>query len=525
MKKVVFVFCSFLWLFAGASVQDSIGVETKDNVNYVRYLVSPGETIYYLSTTHSVSITQLMTDNPGLENGLKVGQIVLLRNYKRILPVQKASVFETKEQTHIVQKGETFYGLSKKYDIPIEQLLKWNGVELKEGQVLQIKTPNVSLPIQDKHVAVVEKPKVQIENKPVVAVKTETSTTEKMEKKPTLMQPETKEATVATVSKESVSKPLDQKPLEKVVTEKLPEPKEEVVATKKEIPVVKTETPANKPVTSTSVSKPVVPKTEELLNENDIYEYNPNKQQVLIIPFDPHLYWSDADDEIMKGSNLKSKLEVRSTIRRRLNALLDPMGYENIQLLGGQFKDTLTDLNKIYTSVSYDYQQVILSEAYKKTLVEQEAANQKKGEIVPQKSVKEKFASIKNKAVEVVAPQPQTTESNQKLDKNADKYFGVLIKDAKFFEYFDRKYSVDYYIFINQFEVITDYEHCLDRSTQNYVRTFVVHFSIFDRTGRQIAGNKYVQNYDSNANNIDKITGDNLQKMADRILMELPLPR
>ena len=110
------------------------------------------------------------------------------------------------------------------------------------------------------------------------------------------------------------------------------------------------------------------------------------------------------------------------------------------------------------------------------------------------------------------------------LNKNADKYFGVVLKDPKFFEYFNHKYSVDYYIFVNQFEVITDYDHCLDRTTENYVRYFVVHFSIFDKNGTQIAGNKYKQLYNSNSNNIDRITGDNLQKMADRILLELPVP-
>lgn len=467
-----------------AERQDSIGVETKDNVKFVQYLVNPGETIYHLSTTHKLSITQLMTDNPGLENGLKVGQVVLLRNYIRTEPLEKVSQFETKPETHLVQKGDTYYSLSKKYGVSVDELLELNGAGLKEGQLLTIKKDETNTPAP----VVTAKP---ISPAPITATpKPVTATSPSSTPNPIAVMTPDKPTATPTVAAKPTPKPAP-------------------------IPVV-VETP-----------KPVVvatPKVEELVSEEDIYEYDPNKLQVLVVPFDPHLYWSDADDEIMRGSGLKTKLEVRKTIRRRLNALLDPMGYENIHLLGGNFLDTLTDLNKIYTSVSYDYQSVILSDAYMKTLAEQEAdalknGQKQSGEVTTDNTVKNKFNALKDKVTN------QTVVEEPKIDKNADKYYGVIVKDPKFFEYFNHKYSIDYYIFINQFEVITDYDHCLDRTTENYVRNFVVHFSIFDINGKQIAGNKYKKNYNSNSNNIDKITGDNLQEMADRILLELPLPK
>lgn len=505
MKQLLYFLLIFSSSVLLAEKQDSIGVETKDNTKYVKYLVTPGETIYRLSTTHGVAITQLMTDNPGLEEGLKVGQIVLLRNFVRTEPLVRESEFDSpKTSTHVVQKGETYYGLSKKYNIPVETLLKWNGVELKEGQVLVVKDPESN--------AVVAETEPVVDTKPVTESKPVTTTTS-----PTPVK--------STTTSEKVNPVAVMGSEEKPTTA----PKTETKPVATEVKPVVTETkPAvseTKPVITETKPEVKTPTVAELVNDEDIYEYNPNKQQVLVVPFDPHLYWSDADDEIMKGSNLSSKLEVRKTIRRRLNALLDPMGYETIHLLGGRFRDTLTDLNKIYTSVSYDYQNAILSEEYKKTLSEQEASNKKDGEVATDNSMKNKLTGLKNKVTAEITQQKETTEEDQKLDKNADKYFGVIIKDPKFFEYFDHKYSIDYYIFINQFEVITDYDHCLDRTTQNYRRYFVVHFSIFDAKGKQIAGNKYKQFYDSNSNNIDKITGDNLQAMADRILMELPLPK
>lgn len=503
MKKLLFALSFFFASMGFATVQDSIGTVTKDGKQYTKYLVTPGETVYRISTTNNVSITQLMTDNPDLEYGLKVGQVILLQKFVRTSSEQKVIVkspFEpkvtspNKASNHVVQKGETYYGLSKKYGIPLNTLLEWNGAGLKEGQTL-----NLSNPKEEKTVATTKKV-----NSGAIMQKEEPK--KEVVKKEVIQEPKKE----VVVKKEEVQKI-------KAETVMVPDKEVKKITPKEE--EVKKEEPKKEITKATPVAVAAAPKVEEIVAQEELYEYDVNKQQVLFVPFDPHLYWSDADEEIRRGSKLKTRLEVRKTIRRRLNALLDPMGYENIHLLGGRFRDTLTDLNKIYSSVSYDYQTAIVSEQYKESLAKQEAGNKKSGEVAADKSVKTKFNNLRDRLAN------QTTEEETKLDKHADKYFGVIIKDPKFFEYFNHKYNVDYYVFINQFEVITDYDHCLDRTTENYRRYFVVHYSIFNLNGKQIAGNKYKQFYDSNSNNIDRITGDNLQGMADRILMELPLPR
>ncbi len=514
MKRILYLFFMLISCLAFAEKQDSIGVETKGTKKYVRYLVGPSETIYHLSTTHKVSVTDLMTDNPGLENGLKVGQILLLRNYIRT-NTAKASVFEPKTDTHVVLKGETYFRISQKYGIPVNNLIAWNGFDLKEGQIIVLKAPKSIEKTTEVKTPTTSPIKTNVPDKKIEAtevkntnVKTNSNTEVTQKAVP---ESKTSSTIKTTMEPEESIQPakINSKPIE--TTTSKPAATQTAHTTKP--------TTSNSLNTVTNSGSTLVVKEKEKLSENEsIYEFDPNKQQVLIIPFDPHLYWSDADEEIKKGSGLNSTLEVRKTIRRRLNALLDPMGFENIHLMGGKFQDTLTDLNKIYTSVSYDYQSAILSEAYKKTLAQQQASTIEKGEVATDNSMKSKLAALKNKVSN------QTEVEETKIDNNADKYFGVLVKDFKFFDYFNNKYSVDYYIFVNQFEVITDYDHCLDRTTENYVRTFVVHFSIFDSKGIQIAGNKHKQQYNSNSNNIDRITGDNLQAMADRILLELPLP-
>ena len=77
MKRFIIIMCVLCiggaLQASTASPQDSIGVETRESRVLVQYLVSPGETIYGISSKYGVSISELMDINPELEYGLKVG--------------------------------------------------------------------------------------------------------------------------------------------------------------------------------------------------------------------------------------------------------------------------------------------------------------------------------------------------------------------------------------------------------------------------------------------------------------------
>ncbi len=284
---------------------------------------------------------------------------------------------------------------------------------------------------------------------------------------------------------------------------------EKVVVEKKE--VKKEEGKEAKPVivsseTLDSKAIPAPMTREEILVAEEVYDYDSTMKQVLVIPFDPHLYFSDADDEIANASKIP-RVKVREIFRRRLDALLEPDGYEVIHLLGGQFADSVADLNKIYTSVNYNYQEILYSDNYARNVPESTA---KKND----KSLKGWVNRQKNKI---------SGQNNEKaVEQTESKYFGVKVKNMNFFEFYHYKYSVDYYVFINQFEVKTDYENCLDRAAQNYARYFITHFTVFNKNGKQIAGNKFKVYYDSNTNDVFKIVADNMEKVAIRVINELP---
>lgn len=475
MRKVIAsFFCCFFTISTAlyaAQPLDSIGTANVSGKLCVRYLVSAGETIYRISTIYKVSVSDLIELNPELEAGLKVGQIISIPYNKSVvstnkdfdvnsIPVSPQNIASHENVAdnntlHVVQPGETLYGLSKKYNVSVDELKSWNSFELKAGQTLIITNPNKS-------------------------TKSAVSTTTTNAKK----EPETKIEPTAVINS-STSTPTAKK--------------EEQDNTIK---------PQNKPTAPKAAPVKVI---SNHFADTTTYSYDPTMQQVLIIPFDPYLYFSDADDEIAAASKIH-RTAVRQVFRRRMNALLDHPGYENIHLLGGKANDSISDLNKIYSSVTYNYQEIINNPNY----IEKTATTSAK--TGSSKSNKTWIQKQKEKIT--------TEESSNKATTARDngKYFGVIVRNPEFFNYFNRKYNTDYYIFINQFEVKTNYENCLDRSAHNFDRTFTTHFSIFNKEGKQIAGNKFKLLYNSNSNNVQQIVSENMLRIADRIIAELPTP-
>ena len=481
MKVLRLSLCTLLLAIASeASVQassapmDSIGVTKINNKLHVRYLVEPGETVYGISTKYKVPVSELLEINEELEKGLKVGQVINIPYTESL--VQSARNEAAKEKgdddavIYKVQPGDTYYAISKRFGVTVEDLMKLNNMDLKAGQELVVGRKSQQVVAGKGAVA---------EEKKTSVVMTEPKAEEKK------VEPKVEEPKKEVVKTEEVKK---QEPVKTVVQ---PEKKTEPVAAT---------TPAKKPYVSAK------DKPNPFIGNIEPYDFNPDRKQVLVIPFDPYLYFSDADDEIAARSNLPRN-KIREVFRRRMNALLNADGYETIHLVGGRSKDSISDLNKIYGSVTYNYQQSISNPSSRYVAQKEVMVSKSKSWVSKQK---DKVTG--------------NEDSKYELPQDNAKYFGVIVKNPDFYNYFSAKYSIDYYIFINQFEVKTNYENCLDRAALNYERTFTTHFSIFDANGKQIAGNSFKTHYNSNNNYIYQIVSDNIPKITDRILSELPLP-
>ncbi len=106
----------------------------KSHAKEIIHYVEPGETLYGISRVYNISIDDLMAANPGLSNGLK-------SDSKILIPAQKGKA--TKQlRPYTIKKGETLYRVSANNHVSIESLLEANpGISptnFKAGEIIMI---------------------------------------------------------------------------------------------------------------------------------------------------------------------------------------------------------------------------------------------------------------------------------------------------------------------------------------------------------------------------------------------------
>ncbi len=115
--------------FSFAQPEDA-KVATVDGQRVYVHIVQAGNTLWGIHQLYKVPVEDIVRRNPGVESGIQDGEVLYI-------PVPK--VDETK--THKVVTGETLFGISKQYGVSVEDLIKLNpevADGLKVDQVLKI---------------------------------------------------------------------------------------------------------------------------------------------------------------------------------------------------------------------------------------------------------------------------------------------------------------------------------------------------------------------------------------------------
>ena len=142
MKLLTAIFLLFLSMgeVSASFSPDSISYFMQNGIRVVIHEVEKGETLEGISRKYDVPVSEILKYNPGVKNGIiRDGQILKIPRIKGREQSKEASWV-----IHTVRKGETLYSLSKKYNVPIGRIVKLNSGlnpdRLREGQKLKIPT-------------------------------------------------------------------------------------------------------------------------------------------------------------------------------------------------------------------------------------------------------------------------------------------------------------------------------------------------------------------------------------------------
>lgn len=94
-------------------------------VGYFEHTISKGETLYSLSKRYQVSPEEISAMNPGLEKSFRKGSRIRIP-VKKEASEQKTDTLKSDMIRHVVVQGETIFGLSKTYEVSIDELVEHN---------------------------------------------------------------------------------------------------------------------------------------------------------------------------------------------------------------------------------------------------------------------------------------------------------------------------------------------------------------------------------------------------------------
>ncbi len=208
--------------------------------------------------------------------------------------------------------------------------------------------------------------------------------------------------------------------------------------------------------------------------------------KVLLIPYNPMMHLSDADNDIAEYSG-KDQETLRKMFRmgltQRINGKIFEV-YDSQSLLTEYAKGNDDDLDMIYGSIGYSMENVI--------------------------PLKKDSVDSKGKKVKA-----------KKEEKHDSTYMNVKLSHPELLKALSEKYGADLFVFINQFEIKTDYNDCINFQLKIYEREIKVHFSVFDKYGKQLAGDVAVSLFPSNSNDPGEIMTGNFPSISSYIANSL----
>jgi len=258
--------------------------------------------------------------------------------------------------------------------------------------------------------------------------------------------------------------------------------------------------------------------SQDLKNQRDTtgmgegYSYG---KRIILVPFKPYDYKSDADADIAKQNELEPtyvKLVFRSSFDQVLSNSLRNR-FEVIRLNLDSPAEYKEDLQSFYNSTGTVYERPLL---VRPSQTDIDKANKTKTQMFI-----DEMAKMLN--IDRTPKTYQGVDGGEfKAPNELTRYYKTSITNPNIIPYMQEKYQNDYFLFINMMEVTTRYDQCIDLENKNYNREFSIHYTLYDQKGKQIVGNVITLLFPSNTNKINDIIAKNFGVIAKEINKSLP---
>ena len=130
----------------------AFGQETRriDGQRYTVHIVEKGHTLFAISRQYSVPVETILEHNPDARSGLRIGDEILIpeREVDRKAARDNPPEMDGKFLNHKVERKETLFSISRKYDVDVNSILEHNPEAdkgLQIGEILRIYVGDVAV--------------------------------------------------------------------------------------------------------------------------------------------------------------------------------------------------------------------------------------------------------------------------------------------------------------------------------------------------------------------------------------------
>lgn len=257
-------------------------------------------------------------------------------------------------------------------------------------------------------------------------------------------------------------------------------------------------------------------------SDQEIYaEGRAEYSKVLIIPFEPKMYISSADKEIASRTKLTHQ-EIRENMRYGISNQMRHAvgkGMKSVSLLHIDTGAVGRDLGYIYNSIGYKY----------KPLPEDDIARNKQNE-EDLKPVNKLKGSL-NKLIkhDNLAPKESNGETRIKNGQihstvsYGEKFMNTSIHNPSLLKVLSAKYQADVFLFINELNIEAAAPASRSGlSTLSYKRKVKVHYTIFNKDGKELHGGAAIVYMPSTTNDMNKIINNYFPILAQNMSDNIP---
>jgi hypothetical protein len=230
-----------------------------------------------------------------------------------------------------------------------------------------------------------------------------------------------------------------------------------------------------------------------------------DRHYVMLIPYDPRYYLSDADRDIVEQTKKDARV-IRDRFRKSVDQHVQryiSRSYPCISLLNDTADALEETMYYVLGHTGYKYEKAI-------PLTPKGQGNN------------DDFSKSKTKQRQSQNTDSKVATGYIPVEGDAMYMHAVVSKSKELFSELNEQYNADLFVFLTQFEIKTNYKECLDIANKIYRRSVMLHFSIYDKNGNLLAGSYATSYFPSDSNEMNTIIGECFPQIAEYIAEALP---